>query len=410
MIDDDKVIAPSKLELTAEEAQAADLQTRDADDPVPVSSTTGEDALEGPAAAAVSAKWPAKDADAPDYRHLSPSQIETPPSFQIVPDDIELVLLANRFDPHGKFKGDDATANEVIAVAFRGLTLGPSNEHPKLEVENAQTIEVMDTRPDHENYKCAIGFYVRTADKTARKMTLFAGSTVPNPFLMNAYRQKVLAHTPEPFEKCNMLPSGCYVCRVDHHKNIRPALRMADSGDLSKDATCTVIRTSNDLTYSTDDFWDLCIPTDNVHCAFATSRVNKWHAAFSSEGCVTVRGSPAPTDQWAKYQAVLTRIGAMRRCDLLLVTGRDLAIAAKLRASGQAGDAAVVRRELVRLRTGSNSDEVKRLRAKLSLPDGSYFGPTVRKKLADEQARRGTPVDAIFSPALDAEWGWQVFQ
>src|SRR5262249_20113451 len=154
-------------------------------------------------AAAISAKWPTNDADAPDYRHLSSSQVQPAATFELVPDDIELVLRANRFDPHGKFKGDDASANEVIAIAVRGLKLGAATENPKLEVENAQSINVTDIRPDHENYKCAIGFYVRTADASARRITLFAGSTVPNPFLMNAYRQKVLAHTPEPFEKCN---------------------------------------------------------------------------------------------------------------------------------------------------------------------------------------------------------------
>src|SRR5262249_52640237 len=154
----------SKLELTEEEARSVELQTRYTDDPVPDSSTEAEDVLEAEAAAAPSAKWPANDADAPDYRHLSSSQIQTPPTFRIVPDDIELVLLATRFDAHGKFKGDDATANEVVAVAFRGLRLGSSNEHDIFEVENVPSIEVTDIRPDHQNYKCAIGFYVRTAD------------------------------------------------------------------------------------------------------------------------------------------------------------------------------------------------------------------------------------------------------
>jgi hypothetical protein len=410
MNNDDRIIAPGKLELTPEEANAVEARTTFADDPVPPPSTAADDAAAAAApAAAPLARWPANDADAPDYRHLSSSQVQTSPSFQLVPDDIELILGANRFEPHGKFK-DDTTSNEVIAIAVRGLKLGSSSGSATFQIEDAGSVDVTDVRPDHQNYNCAIGFYVRTADSTARRITLFAGSTVPNPFLMNAYRQKVQANTPEPFEKCNMLPTGCYVCRVDRHKTIRPALRMADSSDLSQDATCTVVRTFNDLTYGTDDFWDLCVPTDNVHCAFATARKDSWQAAFSSEGCVTVRGLSTPSDQWAKYQAVLTRIGPMRRCDLLLVTGRDLAIAAKLRTSGQAGDAAIVRRELVCLRTGSNGDEVKRLRAKLSLPDGDYFGPTVRKALADEQKRRGVPVDAIYSPALDAQFGFQVFQ
>jgi peptidoglycan hydrolase-like protein with peptidoglycan-binding domain len=93
----------------------------------------------------------------------------------------------------------------------------------------------------------------------------------------------------------------------------------------------------------------------------------------------------------------------------LLVTGRDLAIAAKLRASGQSANADVVRRELVCLRAGSTGDEVKRLRAKLALPDGNYFGPAVKKALVDEQKRRNEPIDGVYSPALDTRWGWAVF-
>jgi hypothetical protein len=107
---------------------------------------------------------------------------------------------------------------------------------------------------------------------------------------------------------------------------------------------------------------------------------------------------------------MLAKIGAGRRCDLLLVTGRDLAIAAELRATGRVGDAAIVQRELVRLRAGSSSDEVKRLRAKLGLPDGNYFGAKMKKSLTDEQARRGEPIDGVYSPAIDAKWGWSVFQ
>jgi hypothetical protein len=407
---DDKVIPADKLALTPAEIQTAERVTAAAADPVPPPDA-GTTRMAAPmAAAAMTAKWSADDANSPDYRHLSASTAQPDATFTLLPDDIELVIASNRFDPHGKFLGQDASADDVIAIALRGLALGKATEvGSKLEITDAPSVEVTDIRPDHQNYRCLVGFYKRTADVTKRSITLFAGSTVPNPFLMAAYRQKVLDHVPEPFEKCNMLPTGCYVCRVDHHKTIVPALRMADPADLANDGSCTVIRTFNDLTYGIDDFWDLCVPTDNVHCAFATSRVDSFQAAFSSEGCVTVRGLSAPSDQWKEYQDVLRSIGQTRRCDLLLVTGRDLAIAAKLRASGQSATADVVRRELVCLRAGSTGDEVKRLRIKLALPDGNYFGPTVKKALVDEQKRRNEPIDGVYSPALDAKWGWAVF-
>jgi peptidoglycan hydrolase-like protein with peptidoglycan-binding domain len=240
-------------------------------------------------------------------------------------------------------------------------------------------------------------------------VTLFAGSTVPNPKLMRAYRDKMIAHTPEPFEKCNMLPTGCYVCRVDRHHTIAPALRMADPADLKKDGQCTVVRTYNDLSYGLDDLWDFTVPYDNVHCSYAISKNSDWGAPFSSEGCLTVRGRSAPSDQWAKFQSVLSRIGRQRRCDLVLVTGRDLATAAKLRALGQSEDPVVLHRELVCLRVGSDSEEVSRLRVKLGIAEGTYFGSGVRKKLADYQKSNNLPIDGIYTPALDQQLGWNVF-
>jgi hypothetical protein len=299
----DKIIPAQKLELTPDEAQATDAVNTAANDPVPPAPSFMDEITNLVAASAAAfglasgptAKWPSDDGNAPDYRHLSRSQVTIDQTFSLVPDDLELVIKSNRFDPHGKLRGNDASPDEVIAIAARGLMLGTGAlADTKFEVEDARSVQVTDARPDHQNYRCLIGFYVRTAAPGTRTITLYAGSTVPNPFLMNAYRAKVQAHTHEPFEKCNMLPTGCYVCRVDHHKTIKPALRMADPADLKKDATCTVVRTFNDLTYSVDDFWDLCQPTDNVHCAFATSRNAKWRAAFSSEGCLTVRAPRPP--------------------------------------------------------------------------------------------------------------------
>jgi len=410
---DDRVMPAHKLELTPEEAEFAATQGREADDPVPDPSSLSDETLEEeaapppqPADAGPSVKWPANDKDAPDYRHLSTSQILVDSTFRLTPDDIELVLSANRFDPHGKFKGDDATQNEVIAIAMRGLMLGQGRN----EIENARSVEVIDARPDHSQFRCVVGFYIRTQDPGTRTLTLYSGSTVPNPMLMKAYFDKVAAHAHEPFEKCNMLPTGCYVCRVDHHKDIEPALRMAEPDDLKSDATCTVQRTFNDLTYGLDDLWDIAHPYDNVHCAYATFYNGNWRASFSSEGCITVRGRRTPTDQWAKFEAVLNKIGMQRRCDLVLLTGRDLAVASKLRGTNQADNAAVVQRELVCLRAGSTGEEVRRLRSKLGLPDGTYFGATVKKHLADKQSAMsaGKEIDGIYSPALDAQWGWGV--
>src|SRR5262249_45344438 len=108
----------------------------------------------------------------------------------------------------------------------------------------------------------------------------------------------------------------------------------------------------------------------------------------------------------------LTAIGMQRRCDLVLITGRDLAIAASYRAGNPPAGPAAVPSEFVRLRAGSHGTEVTRLASKLGISDSSdatYFGAKTRRALINAQTSRRAPLDGIYSPALDREWGWGVF-
>jgi hypothetical protein len=134
-----------------------------------------------------------------------------------------------------------------------------------------------------------------------------------------------------------------------------------------------------------------------------------WEASFSSAGCLTVRGKQVASDQWAKFQAVLNQLGQGKRCDLVLLTGRDAGIAAAMLLGGQSNDDAALRRELVRLRPGSQGLEVSRMREKLGLSAGTYFGPVTKKKLTERQTQQGQRADGIFTPELDKIWGWHVF-
>jgi hypothetical protein len=404
---DDRVISPGKLELTDAELQRVGVQDLLADDPAPEAETlvqrfTGLIARFR-AATLPKAKWPEQDAHAPDYRHLSASTVAAAETFALTPDVIELLIGANRFDPHGK--------GDVIALAFRGLALGKAAEvGTRHEAENATSIEVTDVRPNHSDYRCLLGFYRRETDPARRRLTLFSGSTVPNPHYMRGYFNKVNFGTPFS-TACNMVPTGGYVFRVASHKagTIKPALRMTDPDNLAQDATCTVLRTTNDLIFGIDDTWDTGTPFDNVHCAYVTSTKAEWEAAFSSAGCLTVRGTKDPSDQWAKFQAVLNQLGQGKRCDLVWLTGRDAGIAAKILRDGRSSDDGLMRRELVRLRPGSQGPEVARLREKLELSVGDYFGPVTKKKLTERQTRQGQPADGIFTPELDNTWGWNVF-
>lgn len=356
--------------------------------------------------------WPARDADSPDYHHLASSLTLPIPAngvaplsdFELKPEDVELVLGANRMTPIG--------FDDVVALAIRGARLGRLNEvAPPVEIEDAVSAWITETRPDHKNFRCLIGFYSRSAEIGTRKLTLFSASTVPNAEYVESWYQ--FANRKTASGVGNMMPTGCYVYRVGVHNSphageIKPALRLTDTSNLHIDGTATVLRTRNDKSYDVGDIWCKTIPADNVHCSFQTASVPGWGAPFSSAGCMTIRGKQDPTDQWKKAQAILNRLGQGKRCDLVLITGRDLAIAAELRAKNLANDAATVRRELWRLRPGSRGEEVGRLQDKLGLERTSYFGSVLKKALVDEQARRGLPIDGIFSPKLDAAWQWNV--
>jgi len=338
--------------------------------------------------------WPKDDQRAPDYRHL-PS-LPAPSRFELTPDDIELQILANRYRPEGH--------NDVITLAIRGAVL--ASGHQQIEQER---IAIEEVRPDHVNFKCLLGFYFRKQ----RRLTLLAGSTVPCPYYMKNYYFRMNGKPHETSMSCNMLPTGCYVFRVGAHGggSISPALRMTDPNDLDEDSDATVLRSIDNLQFTVEDKWDHCVgndrPYDNVHCAYYVNISPKHQARFSSAGCLTVRGRADPSDQWAHFQSVLSgKIGRGKRTDVLLLTGRDYAIAAHLR-TDPAG-AQYPRRSLARLRVGSQGTEVGLLQRKLGFKGSEYFGPATKARLAEVQAANGLAADGVYSPDTDNRTGWGV--
>jgi hypothetical protein len=349
---------------------------------------TGPDAVAGPVAAAAAAApvyWPRNDANSPDYRHLT--NLSAPETFEIIGKDIETLIKANRFEPAG--------AKNIIALALRGCRLESVHEQ-----EQKTRIDLADIRPDHVRFRCVLGFY----HMDQARLTLFTGSTVPAAYYMEEYykREKGLPHSYRG--RANLLPTGCYVFRVARHSSIRPALRMSEPDNLSQDAKVTVLRTTNDLAFGTADTWDLSKPFDNVHCSYTVNYSTEFKAYFSSAGCLTVRGHKSPSHQWAKFQKVLNQIGQGKRCDLLLLTGKDCAVAADLRQQGRSG----VPGELVRLRAGSQGPEVTALQRKLGFSGTGYFGPSTKERLTEHQRRMGIPADGVYSPELDRQLGWGV--
>ncbi|MEZ2142239.1 glycoside hydrolase domain-containing protein [Bradyrhizobium sp. DN5] len=413
----DKIMPDQKIALNLAEDSLAVAWMSSVADPGPSEQDLAELLADAPAAHApdpwAKIKWPEQDAASPDYCHLAssltlpvpPSGVATLADFELKPEDVELVLSANSMNPIG--------FDDIVALAVRGARLGKlDDKSPPLEAEKVPSTWITELRPDHKNFRCLIGFYGRDPEAEKRNLTLYAASTVPNAEYVQSWFNYANGKTTSGIG--NMMPSGCYVYRVGVHNSphagaIKPALRLTDSFDLHVVGTATVLRTKNDLSYGLDDVWCKTIPADNVHCSFQTTTVPGWGAPFSSAGCMTIRGHQAPTDQWKKAQVIMNRLGQGKRCDLVLITGRDLAIAAELRRKNQAGDPTIVRRELGRLRPGSQGPAVDRLQDKLGIERTSYFGSVTKKALVDEQSRRRVPVDGIFSPTLNSAWNWRIF-
>ena len=342
--------------------------------------------------------WPSADRDSPDYAHLEPQGREPivgDKKFKISGDDIERLLAANVFQP----KGPDGR----YVIAFRGANLiDDEDDDNDGIVDGVDHIKLEETRPDHEHFRCVIGYY-HPGTKT---FSAFRSSTVPHvSYMTNYYQFSNGLGGDRSKGAANMLPTGCYVFRVGSHSGgkIYPALRLTDAVDFSADGAATVLRTKNDLTFKTDDIYENTVTQDHVHCAYSDEM-------FYSAGCLTVRGKNGEGGPWSHFQGILKRFKNNTRIDVVLLTGRDASIAAYLGTTGRAADSDYAERLLQRLRPGSTGDAVSRLQEKLGQKPSGYFGPGTKLALVEFQRKNNLTVDGIWSPALDDALGWGILK
>ena len=335
-----------------------------------------------------SVKWPSDDGNSPDYSYVAAEL--SPARFTLTGDTVETMLSLNRFAPD--------RSNGVIALGIRGAALTSGNE-----VEEVDEIELDNVRPDHRTFRCVIGYYFTASGK----LSLYTGSTVPC--------RKAVWGFANGGTAANMLPTGLHTYFVWRHKTLQPALRLGKSSqDPESAALAAVLRTKNDTVYGTQDPFDPSFPLDNVHCSYFLAENNDLGATFSSWGCLTVRGEKTPGQQWKKFQATLKDVGAKERVDLLLATGKDLGLI-----DAAQGDTVSLERKISALRRGSRGIEVERLQKRLEFTgddvDGD-FGPETVERLASVQRRlnqelgNGPTADGIYSRAMEAKTGWDVFE
>jgi hypothetical protein len=373
-------VAPNPQELVRERRPAA-IHPDEIDGP------TDLPAEAAARAALPRVSWPDTDSEAPCYAHLlvdgEASRPDSAP-FAFTGEDLRLLCAANAFQPEGH--------GDRIAFALRGATLAKGEA-----LVGVDSLALLEARPDHRDFRCVIGIF----DLRSGKISAFKASTVPNTAYMTNYYKKVHGIRPHTQTGANLLPTGCYVFRVSAHRDsIYPALRLTDPEKLGEDGMAVVLRTRDDLSYRLDGVWDACVPYDHVHCAYS-------HESFSSAGCLTVCG-PNHSGPWGQFQDLLKGVPRDGRLDLVLLTGREACLAARLRGEHRELGDQTARRALLRLRPGSQGDAVRRLQTLLGQQPSGYFGWRTKQALVEHQRRSGLACDGIYAPALDQRLGWDV--
>lgn len=329
------------------------------------------------------------DRDQPDYAHARnkiTDDLLSSNEVVVTPAVFDLLIRANRFVPRG--------TNGLLAFGLRGGRLIGDDRQ-----EGVARFTVTDSRPDHVGFNCTLGII----DTNSKTLSAFTGSTVPNVKWMQNYYKLQNGISTNSKTRSNLLPTGCYIYRVNAHGGgkIKPALRMTNPDNLTEDAVCTVLRTSNDLAYAHDDLWDRSTPYDNIHCAY-------FETSFSSAGCQTIKGANGQ-GAWGAFQNVIGALGWNARIDYLLFTARDAALAAAILEAGRQDDAGLVENCLGRLRVGSEGPIVTALQKKLGFKGSGYFGPSTKRRLTQIENSSGIASDGIYSPADDQITGWQIF-
>ena len=373
--------------------QHEDVAEQTDDDIEHLESADFDSFLEAPGGSVEDVRWNRSDDEQPDYRHLP--RLAPGTEFDLTPEDIETLVRFNSF----------RVLPGRLVFALRGARLVGA-----VKREGADAITLVDQRPDHRDFRCVIG----VLDREAGRIWAYRASTVPEAkALVNGVRKAA-----QGMFEGNILPTGCYTYTVGTHRagtsgEIRGVLRLSRTRDGA--SRVIALRSLKDVVYDRHDFWHDCAPADNIH-------PGRRRQGFSSLGCLTLpgdydRGSRTHSGLWANLREALGMGRTFRDTDdgqqfsVMLLTGMDAALAARLRLDGALDDPAQADPALRRLRFGSQGDAVDRLQRQLGLaPDASQLvGPVTRLALIRRQQGRLGWADGILSPETEAELGLDVF-
>ena len=328
-------------------------------------------------------RWAAEDSEVPDYRSVA-GIVSADGTFELTIADIETIIRANRYKPtvdpaHGK-----------LLFGLRGCQLVGETD----KQVDRDSLKLKLARPDHKTFKCTIG----VLDVKTRKLSGFIASTVPNRTYVYTCWQR--SRDDEDLAG-NMLPTGSYGYIVGQHNSTPSAFVLRKT--INEKRTVAVWRSTDDVTYTVQDEIDVCQPGDNIHPAYSASS-----AEFSSAGCQTIRGnsSGGHNGEWAHFRiaAGLPRDGNGKYgtpYTYILMTGLEAKAAAQMRVKNELADEAKVRSKLVRLRQGSQGEEVKALQTALGLQPSGVMAAAEVEALAKWQMEKLGFNDGIYSMEYD---------
>jgi hypothetical protein len=332
---------------------------------------------------AADVRW-AADADSPDYRHLG-AAIDTKP-FDISGRTFKRLLAFNRFS---------VLEDTKVVFALRGCTIDAS------VTTYVPTITVREVEPNHIDNRCVMGVWDRSSDK----LVAFQASTVPNWEYMERYRQ-------DHSKRANMQSTGRFELVVGTH---RPKSKQRVQGALRNNAEMVVLRTQDNLSYTTRDVWDKTVPANNIHPGIvAVNTGSSTTPDYSSAGCQTIPGNSAndvPSGEWAAFRGALGLNNTSptaddgRKFPYVLFTGRE----ARLAMGGTPA--------LERLRHGSRGDDVRKLQEALARhprkfytgkADGALGAETVLSFIKFQKDRDKGAADGIVTPSDASALGFML--
>jgi hypothetical protein len=337
------------------------------------------------------ATW-AGDSVSPDYRHLAAYPGECLP-FELGARQLERLAAQNRFALPARGK---------LAFGLRGCRIVQGDDgqfHDRVQLE--------DDVPNHIASACVIGVW----DRDSGQLAVFRGSTVPHERYM---RKQVGSNGDE----ANLLLTGEHRFKIGRHKDKIDGIPLEAEWRV-------VLRSRDDLVYTTSDDFVRARPGDNLHPSFTPGSEE-----YSSAGCLTVRGDASnfddPSDPnhhkdpndgspgWATFRE---RLGLTKdsapasendtELVFMLLTGREAYIVSR------DGDA-----DLARLRFGSSGADVEALQRFLarqpSEDEGRYTGDvdgamganTTLAWIRYQQHRDGGSADGIVTPSDATSMGF----